>query len=82
MAFVRESVCQKCGRPFVWSIDRPGDGFWDRWKSDNGNTLASWFLSNSQCWDHAWESIPERFRPMLRTVSYTEGEPAQQSAAS
>jgi hypothetical protein len=74
MAFVKESVCAKCGRKFLWQIERPGDGFWDRWKSDDGNTLATWFLSNSLCWDHAFETMPERFREIIKTVHYEESE--------
>ena len=74
MSFVRESRCRKCGKQFVWTIERPGDGFWDRWKSDNGKILASWFVSNSLCWEHAMEEMPEEFRSRIRTVSYEEHE--------
>lgn len=72
MAFVKESKCTKCGKQFAWTIERPGDGFWDRWKSDNGNNLGSWFLSHSLCWDHAMEEMPEKFRTVLRTITYRE----------
>ena len=74
MSFVRESHCRKCGKQFVWKIERPGDGFWDRWRSDNGNILANWFVSNSLCWDHAMEEMPAQFRSVIRTVSYEEHE--------
>ena len=79
MAFVKESVCTRCGRHFVWKINRPGDGFWDRWKSDDGNILATWFLSNTLCWDHAFEAMPERFRSVIQTSFYEESEPVQSS---
>ncbi len=79
MAFVKEAVCPQCGKRFVWTIERPGDGYWDRWKSDDGNTVASWFLSNNCCWDHAFEKMPERFRGIIRTVTYEESEPAQKT---
>ena len=74
MAFVKQAVCAKCGKKFVWTINRPGDGFWDRWKSDNGDTLATWFLSNTLCWDHAFEVMPEQFREMIQTTHYEESE--------
>lgn len=77
MAYIKESTCKKCGIKFTWKIERPGDGFWDRWKSDDGNILATWFLSNNLCWDHAFESMPEQFRPMIQTVLYHEEPPMQ-----
>lgn len=81
MAFVKETRCRKCGRQFFWRIERPGDGFWDRWKSDDGNTLASWFLSNNLCWDHSFEAMPEKFRSIIRTIEYTEDEAVPQDQA-
>ncbi|GJQ21767.1 MAG: hypothetical protein HBSIN02_21220 [Bacteroidia bacterium] len=72
MAYVKESACKKCGKKFFWKIERPGDGFWDRWRNDDGNILASWFLSNSLCWDHAFEVMPEHFRTIIRTIAYHE----------
>lgn len=72
MAFVKEASCSKCGKKFFWKIERPGDGYWDRWRSDDGNILGSWFLSNSLCWDHAFELMPKEFRSVLRTVAYHE----------
>jgi len=81
MGFVKEGICKKCGKSFTWKIDRPGDGFWDRWKSDNGSTLATWFLSNSFCWDHAMEVMPDRFRPILQTTLYEEPDSQQQAQA-
>ena len=79
MAFVKEAVCPQCGKKFVWTIERPGDGYWDRWRSDDGNTAASWFLSNTRCWDHAYEKMPEGFRPVVRTLTYEEWEPAEKA---
>ncbi|MEP0823075.1 MAG: hypothetical protein HRF44_09525 [Ignavibacterium sp.] len=72
MAYVKETACKKCGKKFFWKIERPGDGFWDRWRNDDGNILASWFLSNSLCWDHAFEAMPERFRAIIHTIAYHE----------
>lgn len=72
MPYVRESTCKKCGRKFFWKIERPGDGYWDRWRNDDGNILASWFLANRFCWDHAFEAMPEEFRPIIRTIAYHE----------
>lgn len=77
MAYIKESTCKKCGKKFTWKIERPGDGYWDRWKSDDGNILATWFLANNLCWDHAFESMPQQFRPIIRTVLYTEETPVQ-----
>lgn len=75
MPFVKEGVCRVCGKKFVWTIERPGDGYWDRWKSDDGNTAGSWFLSNSLCWDHSFEKMPAPFRELIRTITYDESEP-------
>ncbi|HEX9615560.1 MAG TPA: hypothetical protein VGA55_08625 [Bacteroidota bacterium] len=72
MAFVKEASCRKCGKKFFWKIERPGDGFWDRWRSDDGNILGSWFLASSLCWDHAFEVMPEEFKSVIRTVAYHE----------
>lgn len=72
MSYIRNTTCRKCGRKFFWKIERPGDGFWDRWRNDDGNTLASWFLANRLCWDHAFEVMPEPFRAIIRTVVYEE----------
>ena len=72
MSLVKSTTCSKCGRTFVWKIERPSDGYWDRWRNDDGNTLASWFLSNNLCWDHAFEKMPLRFRKSLRTEVYQE----------
>ena len=77
MAYMKNSTCKKCGKKFTWKIERPGDGFWDRWKSDDGNILATWFLSNNLCWDHAFETMPEHFRPIIQTVLYHEETPTQ-----
>ncbi len=79
MAYIKESTCKKCGKKFVWKIERPGDGYWDRWKSDDGNILATWFLANNLCWDHAFEAMPQQFRPIIRTVLYHEETPVQVS---
>jgi len=78
MSYLKEATCRKCGRKFVWKIDRPGDGFWDRWKSDSGNTLGNWFLTNTLCWDHAMEAMPETFRHLLQTSEYEELETNKQ----
>ena len=72
MPFIKESVCSVCKKSYVWNIERPGDGYWDRWQSDDGNTLGNWFLTNNLCWDHAFEKMPERFRRYIRTVAYEE----------
>lgn len=80
MAFLKEAVCTVCKKKFVWEIERPGDGYWDRWQSDDGNTLANWFVTNSLCWDHAFEKMPEKFRRIIRTVYYEESEAPSQAA--
>jgi len=72
MSLVKSGACSKCGRNIFWKIERPSDGYWDRWRSDDGKTLASWFLSNNLCWDHAFESMPDRFRAIIRTELYQE----------
>lgn len=82
MSFVKNTTCTVCGRPFVWKIERPGDGYWDRWRSDDGKTAASWFLSNNLCWDHAYQQMPEQFRRSIRTSEYSEGEVPEGSTAS
>ncbi|HXG37442.1 MAG TPA: hypothetical protein VNL36_01585 [Bacteroidota bacterium] len=81
MSLIKSAFCTQCRRKFFWKIERPGDGYWDRWKSDDGNTLASWFLSNNLCWDHAFEKMPERFRQIIRTELYEETEPQSPSGA-
>jgi hypothetical protein len=78
MSLVKSAVCTNCKRKFFWKIERPSDGYWDRWKSDDGNTLASWFLGNNLCWDHAFEKMPERFRKIIHTELYEEAEPQPQ----
>ena len=72
MSLVKSTTCSQCGRQFLWKIERPSDGYWDRWRNDDGNTLASWFLSNSLCWDHAYQKMPLKFRSYLRTEVYQE----------
>ena len=72
MSLVKSNTCSKCGKQFLWKIERPSDGYWDRWRSDDGNILASWFLTNSLCWEHAFEAMPARFKPIIRTEIYQE----------
>jgi hypothetical protein len=72
MGLVKEHTCSVCQRPFVWKIARPSDGYWDRWRNDDGNILASWFLTNNLCWDHAFEKMPKEFRAIIRTEYYRE----------
>lgn len=72
MAIVKEAACSVCQKPFIWKIGRPGDGYWDRWKNDDGNNAASWFLRNNLCWDHAFERMPEQFRGVFQTELYKE----------
>jgi hypothetical protein len=72
MSLLKEAQCTVCKKPFVWKIERPGDGYWDRWRSDDGNTAAAWFLQNNLCWDHAYEKMPEQYRPLIRTTLYRE----------
>lgn len=75
MSLIKERTCSECGKTFTWSIDRPGDGFWDRWRNDSGDTLASWFVSNTRCFDHAMKVIPQKFKTIMRTVTYEEFDP-------
>ena len=72
MPFVKKRTCSECGKSFLWVIERPGDGYWDRWRNDNGETAASWFTANTRCFDHAMASAPEQFRDLLRTTLYEE----------
>ncbi|MDA0987104.1 MAG: hypothetical protein O3A55_05835 [Bacteroidetes bacterium] len=74
MALTKNTVCKKCGKKFKWKIERPGDGFWDRWRNDNGNTLSNWFVTNYFCWDHAFETIPPEFFDKINTIEYLEEE--------
>ena len=76
MSMSKSGTCKKCGRAFSWSIERPGDGHWDRWSNDDGETLANWFIDNSLCWDHAFAAMQEKFSKIIRTLNYTEQEPA------
>ena len=73
MSLLKDRKCAVCGKPFVWKIARPGDGYWDRWRNDDGDTLASWFITNNLCQMHAQEKMPEKFRHILRTEFYQEG---------
>lgn len=79
MALLKSRTCSVCGRAYIWKIERPGDGYWDRWRNDDGDTLSSWFVTNNLCWNHAFERMPERFRSLIRTEFYEE--PAPSSAA-
>ena len=72
MSYVKERSCAVCGKSFVWKIARPGDGFWDRWRNDDGDTLASWFITNTLCQTHALEKMPDKFRRILLTEYYEE----------
>jgi len=72
MSYIKHSKCTKCGREFRWVIQRPGDSYWDRWKSDDGDTLGRWFLAHNLCWHHAFEEMPEKFARLIRTIEYTE----------
>lgn len=72
MALLKETVCTQCGKRFSWKVERPSDGFWDRFRNDDGDTLANWFRTNNLCWDHAFEKMPERFRSIIRTEFYEE----------
>lgn len=81
MALVKRSICTECKKTFFWKIDRPSDGYWDRWRSDDGDTLSAWFLTNNLCWEHAFTKMPERFRKIIKTVEYTESEPIQKASA-
>lgn len=80
MPLIKDSVCSKCGKKFFWKIERPSDGYWDRYRNDNGDTLANWFRTNSLCWDHAFESMPDRFKRLIRTEKYEETLAPSQSA--
>jgi len=75
MPLVKNRSCSTCGREFLWVIDRPGDGYWDRWRNDTGDTLGSWFTTNTKCYDHAMESMPETFKSLMRVRQYEESEP-------
>ena len=72
MSLVKETVCTKCGKRFSWKVERPSDGYWDRFRNDDGDILANWFRTNSLCWDHAFEQMPERFKIIIRTEFYEE----------
>ncbi len=74
MAMIKNGQCTQCGKRFAWRIQRPGDGHWDRWRNDDGDTLANWFIDNTLCWDHAFAIMPERFAKILKTVEYSEDE--------
>jgi hypothetical protein len=80
MSFLKQSTCTVCKKKFVWKIQRPGDGYWDRWRSDDGDTFGSWFLGNNLCWDHAFETMPKKFRTIVRTELYEESEDKAQAA--
>ncbi len=80
MPFVKESVCSVCKKQYFWKIERPGDGYWDRWQSDDGDILANWFLANHLCWDHAFQNMPVQFRKRIRTVAYEETDASGDSA--
>ncbi|MSP64931.1 MAG: hypothetical protein EXR24_04580 [Ignavibacteria bacterium] len=72
MALIKNTKCKKCGKSYKWKIERPGDGFWDRWRNDDGNIIANWFVTNSLCWDHAFEVMPKEFVDKIKTVEYVE----------
>ena len=74
MAMLKNSQCRECGKKYSWVIARPGDGHWDRWTNDDGETLANWFITNNLCWEHAFAKMPERFAKMIKTLSYEEEE--------
>jgi len=76
MSMTKSAVCAACGKKFTWRIQRPGDGHWDRWTNDDGNTLANWFIDNRLCWDHAFAVMPVRYAGIIKTLSYEEVEPA------
>ena len=78
MSYFKDARCTKCGKEYRWRIQRPGDAYWDRWKSDDGETLSRWFLAHNLCWEHAFEEMPERFASIIRTIEYEE--PQNQSA--
>lgn len=72
MSMMKKSTCRQCGKKFSWIIQRPGDGHWDRWSNDDGETLANWFIENSLCWDHAYAVLPQKFAGIIKTLSYEE----------
>lgn len=72
MSLLKDRSCSVCGKKFVWKIERPGDGYWDRWRNDDGETLANWFITNNLCWNHAFEKMPDQFRKIIRTEFYRE----------
>ena len=74
MSMIKNSKCSQCGKKFLWRIQRPSDGHWDRWSNDDGDTLANWFIANTLCWDHAFAVMPERFVKILKTIEYVEEE--------
>ncbi len=74
MSMTKNAICKACGKKFTWRIQRPGDGHWDRWTNDDGDTLANWFIDNTLCWDHAYAVMPPRFAEVLKTISYEEEE--------
>ena len=74
MSLIKDRTCSVCGKKYFWKIERPGDGYWDRWRNDDGETLANWFITNNFCWDHAFEKMPDRFRNIIKTVKYEEKE--------
>ena len=74
MSMMKNTKCTKCGKKFSWTIQRPGDGHWDRWTNDDGATLANWFIDNSLCWDDAFAVMPARFAKILKTLEYSEEE--------
>ena len=76
MSFIKNRTCSVCGREFVWVIDRPGDGYWDRFRNDTGDTVASWFTANTKCYDHALADLPDQFSHLIRTQHYEESDPA------
>lgn len=77
----KSAKCKQCGKEFVWRIQRPGDGHWDRWTNDDGNTLANWFITNTLCWDHAFAVMPERFARIIKTTEYGEEEVVERQNA-
>ncbi len=72
MSLIKDAVCSSCGKQFSWKVERPSDGYWDRFRNDDGDILANWFRTNSLCWDHAFEKMPERFKAIIRTEFYEE----------
>jgi hypothetical protein len=72
MSILKDRTCSVCGKSFVWKIERPGDGYWDRWRNDDGDTLANWFITHNLCHAHAVEQMPEKFRQIIRTIFYVE----------